>query len=135
MSEVDTSRTAHYAVFAGRRRKFELRFGEIEELERLAGAGIGEIVVRLGTHRFRQADIRETIRLGLVGGGLNEAEATAIVMYSVDGVPFGETIRLAADIMNALIKGIPDTGKNAAEGASTDPATSPPSTSPEPGQA
>ncbi|MGL3208688.1 gene transfer agent family protein [Bradyrhizobium sp. BR 1433] len=94
--------------FAGRERTLRLRIGEVAELERLANAGIGAIMVRLATHQFYASDVREAIRLGLQGGGLTEPEATAIVMGSVDSKPLGEHIQLAADIIGAYVSGIPD---------------------------
>lgn len=132
MSRADTSRTAHFAPFAGRQRKFQLRIGEIGELERLCNAGIGEIMLRLAAHRFRFADIRETVRLGLEGGGASEPEATAVVMRSIDVSPLAEHLQLAADILSAAVSGVPDTGKDQATGSDVAPVTSPPGTPPEP---
>lgn len=137
MTRADTSRTAHHAAFAGRRRKFQLRIGEIGELERLCGAGLGEIMVRLSAHRFYLADIRETIRLGLEGGGESEPAATALVMRNVDPTPIGEHLQLAADILSAAVTGVPveAPGKDRAAGSDDAPETSPPSTPLEPGSA
>jgi hypothetical protein len=132
VSGADTGRTTHYAAFAGQRRRFRLRLGEMAELERLCGAGIGAIMVRLHSHQFKAADIRETVRLGLEGGGMIEPEATALVMhYLDDGVPLADHIALAGEILNACVCGVPDTGKPEGE-RSDDPATSPPSTLPAP---
>lgn len=134
----DTSRTTLFTAFAGRRRRFRLRLREIEELERLAHAGIGEIMLRLAQHRFRAADIRETVRLGLEGGGLDEPEATALVMHHVDDTPLGEHLQLASDILSAAVSGVPDDpdrGRDPGNGVgerTDDPATSPPSSPPAP---
>jgi hypothetical protein len=106
VTEVDTSRTTVYEPFAGRRRKFQLRLGEIEELETLCRAGIGEIMVRLANHTFRLADVRETVRLGLQGGGLSEPEATALVMRHVDDTPVADHLQLAANILSAAVAGV-----------------------------
>lgn len=133
-ARADTSRTAVDRPFAGRTRRFQLRIGEIGELERLCGAGIGAIQLRLAGHQFRFADIREAVRLGLEGGGASEPEATGLVMRYVDRAPIAEHIQLAADILSACIAGVPEPededppGKPTAE--RTDPATSPPSTAP-----
>lgn len=128
MSEVDTSRTAIDRLFAGRSRRFQLRIGEIGELERICGAGIGEIMLRLAAHRFRAADIWATIRLGLEGGGEREIVATGLV-ERYQSQPLGDYIQLAADIISAAVAGVPPP-KPATEGASDDPATSPSSTTP-----
>jgi hypothetical protein len=82
--------------------------------------------------QFRIDDIRETIRLGLIGGGITPAEAQAMLLFSVDGRPINENVQLAADILKALFEGI-SPGKPAGnlerEGIG-DPATSPDSTKP-----
>lgn len=132
MSGANTGRTTHLAPFAGQRRRFRLRLGEMGELERLCGAGIGEIMVRLAAHRFRAADIRETIRLGLEGGGTSEPEATALVMRHVDEAPLAEHMQLAGDILSAAVAGIPDDAGKAAGESTERPATSPPITPPAP---
>lgn len=130
-AEAETGATAYFATFAGRRRRFQLRLGEIEELERLCGAGIGEISLRLAGHRFRNSDVRETVRLGLEGGGLGEAEASALVGRYVDGRPLTDSIGIAAKVIEAAVAGIPDDdpGKHEAE-RSADQETSPPSSEP-----
>lgn len=124
----DTSRTAHYGPFAGEQRKFQLRLGEIGELERRCSAGIGEIMVRLGTHRFYLNDVRETVRLGLIGGGASEPESTRLVLRYVDPEPIAEHIQLAASILSACVSGV-DPPKKETESADG-PATSPASTGP-----
>lgn len=97
------------APFAGRERTFQLRFGEAAELERLCGnSGIGLIAQRLLTMSYFVADVRETVRLGLRGGGLSDPEATALVMSAVDDVPLAEHGDLAARIVDAFINGLPD---------------------------
>lgn len=131
---IDTSRTAIDHVFAGRSRRFQLRIGEIGELERLCGAGIGAIQLRLTGHQFRLADIREAVRLGLEGGGASEPEATSLVMRYLDPAPIAEHIQLAAYILSACIAGVPEPEDEDPPGkpmaGSPDPATSPPSTEP-----
>ena len=125
--EIDTSRTLIERPFAGRTRKFQLRYGEIEALERQCGVGIGEVMLRLGTHRFKAADIWETVRLGLEGAGMPEMDATAVVM-PYHATALAGHLQLAADIISAAVTGVPAPGKP--EGAAdTAPATSPKSTS------
>lgn len=94
--------------FAGQERKFQLLIGGVGELERICNIGIGGMMMRLATHQFHAADIRETIRLGLQGGGLSEPEATALVMHNVDKQPLAAHIDLASDVIGAYVNGIPD---------------------------
>ncbi len=100
--------TFYRGPFAGRERQFCLRLGEVAELERLCNAGIGKIAIDIATHQFSQAEIRETVRLGLQGGGSSEPEATALTMTSFDGHPLAEHIELAAKIVEAYLNGIPE---------------------------
>ena len=95
------------APFAGRTRRFLLRLGEIEALEMVCRAGIGEIAQRLVMHTFKQCDIRETIRLGLQGGGLSEPESTAAVMAYFDEHPISPHVELASLIISAALAGCP----------------------------
>jgi hypothetical protein len=123
--------------FAGRTRPFQLTLGAIEELERLCDAGAGLILRRLETLTWRHADIRETIRLGLVGGGMHEPDATRLVEATVDGQPIEPYLHLATAILAAYAVGVDEAAKKAdgpedAEAAASpvsppDPETSPPS--------
>jgi hypothetical protein len=121
---------AIYLDFAGRKRKFELRIGEIGELERVCLAGIGEINMRLLTERWRYDDIRETIRLGLMGGGASEMDAQMLIETYVDANPLRRHVGMAADILHALIEGADAPKAQGETDASGAPATSPPSTKP-----
>jgi hypothetical protein len=123
VSEADTSRTLVTAPFAGRECRFQLRLGEMAELERLCGSGIGAIFMRLGTHQFSHRDIWDTIRLGLEGGGMSGLAASALVVR-YQNEPLMDYVPLAGQIVAAAVNGVPK-GKAGAEGESqADPATS-----------
>lgn len=125
-------RTEIRRPFAGRERTFRLRLGEASELERLCGVGIGEIMLRLATHRFTIADVREAVRLGLQGNDMTEPEATALVMRNVDRNPLAQHIDLASEIVAAYVNGIPEDLKKKAdpdgETGTSSPETSTPGT-------
>ncbi|MBN8956778.1 MAG: gene transfer agent family protein, partial [Rhizobiales bacterium] len=95
-----------YANFAGRRRKFELTIGAASELEKRCGAGVGEILLRLGSHHFTVDDVVQSIQLGLEGGGTSEAEATALGQRHIKP-PLSSHLQLAIDIVAAFINGVP----------------------------
>ena len=124
--EIDTSRTLIERPLAGRMRKFQLRYGEIEALERHCGAGIGEIMLRLASHRFKAADVIETVRLGLEGAGMLEIEATALLI-PYQSQALATHLQLAADIISAAVTGVPKPGEAPGE-VEPAPATSPRST-------
>ncbi|MCJ2132450.1 gene transfer agent family protein [Methylobacterium sp. E-045] len=128
MSDIDTGRTVVDAPFAGQERRFQLRIGEIGELERLTGVGIGATFMRLGSHQFSVREVWDVIRLGLEGGGTSAVEATALVMRYQDQ-PLMDFLPLAGRIIAAAVNGVPP-GKSETEGTgeSLDPATSPSST-------
>lgn len=108
--------------FAGRIRAFDVApLGIIERLERACQAGMGEILGRLQGRLnpftggydplFRHADIRETLRLGLIGAGASDAEATECIVEAVDGRPIAPHLGLAVAIMTAYAFGVEDTLK------------------------
>ncbi|KMO40990.1 gene transfer agent family protein [Methylobacterium aquaticum] len=132
MSQTDTSRTMVRKFFAGRERNFQLRLGEIHELERNCSAGIGEVMARLATHRFGVNDIWEPVRLGLIGGGASALEADLTVQtYHPPHYPIAEFLSLAVEIVQGAVNGVPP-GKDETEGASAQaPGTSPSSSAPE----
>lgn len=93
------------------------------ELERLCGAGIGAIFVRLGSHQFTHRDIWDTIRLGLEGGGMSGLTASALVLR-YQNEPLMDYLPLAGQIVAAAVNGVPK-GKAETEGESqADPVTS-----------
>lgn len=124
--------------FAGRDHAFDIAtLGAIEALERACGAGMGEILSRLETVRFRHSDIRETIRLALMGAGTPEPEATRLVVDNIDGRPIAPQLELAIAIMSAYAHGVAAASKNSdgPEAAASDqsrpgPETSAPISSP-----
>ncbi|GJE38557.1 gene transfer agent family protein [Methylobacterium persicinum] len=134
MTGAVTGRTVVDADFAGQRRRFQLRLGEIGELERLTGAGIGAILLRIASHQFSVRDVWDTIRLGLEGGGTSAVEASALALRYRDA-PLIDFLPLAGSIVAAAVNGVTPAapGKPATEGSDTTaPATSPSSTPPGP---
>ncbi|MCW2315314.1 hypothetical protein M2322_000848 [Rhodoblastus acidophilus] len=109
--------------FAGQRRKFELRIKQWGELERLCGTGIFAIAMRLSHGMGGFADVRETVRLGLEGGGMSEVEATALTLHYFDGEPLGAHLVLASEILSAAINGLPKDQGEAGASGNTNPAT------------
>lgn len=84
---------------------FRLRIGELIELQEKCDAGPAFILERLATSRWKVQDIRETIRLGLVGGGLEPIKALTLVKRYVDERPLQENVNHAYVIVAAAIVG------------------------------
>lgn len=67
---------------------FALKGKQIEELQRLCNAGLGEIGQRIMSGNWYIADISQTIRMGLIGGGdVAPTRATELIQTYVDGCP------------------------------------------------
>lgn len=67
---------------------FALKAKQIEELEHICGEGIGRICMRVfGRVDYSYKHLRETIRLGLIGGGTDAISAKRLVETYVDGAP------------------------------------------------
>ncbi len=138
---------------------FVLRIGELEKLQEKTGAGPEELMGRLmvlpardggiaasirhGLLQPKATDLREIIRLGLIGGGMDPIKALALIKEYVDERPRAESYGIAFSILAAVINGCPDdlrkksaapqdetgTGQAAPRSASSAPSTPPPSSS------
>jgi hypothetical protein len=106
---------------------FRLKLGQLRELQEKCDAGPAEIYRRCVTHTWRIDDIRETIRLGLIGGGTTPEAALKLVKTYVDDRPLMESVLPAQSIIGAVLSGVPDEepGKaEAAEASGPEPASS-----------
>jgi hypothetical protein len=82
--------------------------GQLLELQDKCDAGIGTILQRLRAGTFKVQDFRETIRLGLIGGGMPPVEAFKLVKRYVDERPWAESVLTATTIMLAAHVGVPE---------------------------
>lgn len=99
------------------------KVGDILALEEKCGVGIMAVMRRLETDAWGLNDVRETIRLGLIGGGMSPDKAMAAVKLHVDLNPNGlaPSVIIAHEILKAVLIGVPDdpVGKNPAAEAET----------------
>lgn len=126
--------------FGGAERTFRLGLGEIEELEDKAGLGLFRIMDALSpqTRGVRVKVISETLRIGLIGGGMLPAEALALVRRYCDERPLTESLLIAYAVVVAGVTRVNGTvmtkagndSPGEAPAAETDAPTSPPSTEP-----
>jgi hypothetical protein len=96
------SEMTHRAFFGDGDRDFRITPELIVELERKTGAGIGGLCRRLFAGEFRHADVTETIRLALIGGGTPPKEADALVAVYAVVRPLSEIYPLAVSILETL---------------------------------
>jgi hypothetical protein len=92
----------HVAFFGDAKRTFKITPELITELERKTGCGIGGLCRRLFAGEFGHADLIETIRLALIGGGEKPETAAALVATYAADRPLSETYPLAVSILEAL---------------------------------
>lgn len=98
----------YVAFFADGEHSFKLTKREIEELQVKCGSGIGTIANRLFARNFAQADINETIRLALIGGGMSAKRAHELIVAYVEGRPLTDAYELAAKILERTLCGNPN---------------------------
>ena len=95
---------------------FKLGYGQIKELQDTVDAGPFVIFDSLLKNTWKIEYIRETIRCGLVGGGMAGIDAIRMVKTYVEDVenyPIQANVLIAAAILNAALMGAPeeDVGK------------------------
>ena len=117
------SRTALIqAELGGEDRDFRLAIGELMELEEKRDCGAAVVLARLSLGQWLVRDVIVTIRLGLIGAGMDSASATRLVRTHVEQKAYdfgGENglVILAVKILAASLHGAPDEplGKAAGE--------------------
>ena len=65
---------------------------------------------RLTAGRWYLNDVREPIRLGLIGGGMKAEDAARLVKVNVEQHPHGllPSVVLARAVIEAVLEGVPD---------------------------
>lgn len=113
---------------------FRLGIKELRTLQEKCDAGPLQILRRLQTERWMIDDVREPIRLGLVGAGMPPSDALKLVVEHVDKRPIAENVLIAHAVVMVALYGAPDDSvsdvEKKATGATTetDLSASPPST-------
>lgn len=95
---------------------FRLGIGEIRKLQERTDCGPYELFDRISTRKFKVDELRETVRLGLVGGGQCKAangvpddrRINRLIKDYVDERPIIPTMLLCAKILNAALAGSMD---------------------------
>ena len=116
---------------------FRLPLKRIAELEEKTGAPIGTLWRRVCvTGDYKANDLMQTVRLGLIGGGMDPQAAKTLIDRYCDAWPMQEWQTHAVAILGACVEGYPvtasedegdDAGKKP-EAAGDHSSTSPPAT-------
>jgi len=95
--------------FAGERRSFDLSpIGCIRRVQDACDAGPQFVLNRLFDGSWRDHDLRMPIEQGLVGGGMSQREAQALVEKWIDPEPKSQFIPLAQAVLMAWLTGAED---------------------------
>lgn len=109
-----------YADFGDDNYEFRLGVEQIRELERKTEAGVYQVFRRIVGGSWFADDVRETIRLGLIGGGTEAVKALRLVRTYVDGKPLADAAPLATRILQSALFGEGGLEEDFAEVASAD---------------
>jgi hypothetical protein len=115
--------------------KFRLPIGALRELQDKTNAGPAQILNRFRDNTWRVDDVREVIRLGLIGGGMKPLDALTLVVRYVDNRPLMESFHTAFSVIAVALVGVPEdnpASSGKAQSESQSGSASPTSTAPEP---
>lgn len=111
-------------VWPGGEHSFALRLGELRALQGACDAGPEQILNRILIGAWRVDDIIETIRLGLIGGGMPDRDARDLVRRMTEGEERRGLLayrQLALQIIMASLSADPDDPLGERTGASAAP--------------
>ncbi|MAM13022.1 MAG: hypothetical protein CML23_21740 [Rhizobiaceae bacterium] len=87
---------------------FRLGYGQITELQEKCDCGPMRLLSRLQSGDWKIEDVFETVRIGLIGGGMEPKEALKLAGRYVKERPPLESHPLALAIVFAGLAGAPD---------------------------
>lgn len=87
---------------------FALPLAQLEELQTLCDAGPMVIAQRLEHGIWTSKEVYQTLRLGLIGGGMPPGEALAKTKLYVLERPWAENVPFAFAVIRAVLFGKPD---------------------------
>jgi hypothetical protein len=98
--------------------RFRIAFGQWRELQESVNKarleigepviGPKELLLALVNYNCWPHDVREVIRLGLIGGGMKTDRALVLVKRYVEAVPFSQAIPTARVVLQTAMFGPPD---------------------------
>lgn len=103
------SRSARFTgAFGDGKHDFQLKIAQLEELQEKTDAGPEELLERVMSGRWRVADIREPLRLGLIGNGMDAIPALLMVERYAGPGRLAQHKILVTGILGAAVYGAPD---------------------------
>ena len=101
----------HRQFFGDAEYDFRLSPDLILELERKTGAGIGGLSRRFFAGDFSLTELTEVLRLGLIGGGIDPADAAMLVTAYSGRMPITALYGAALPVVETLMFGTVSTPK------------------------
>ena len=95
-------------IWPGGEHEFRLTLGHLRALQEACNAGPFEIRARLLTQTARVDDVLATLRLGLQGGGMDKAAATALVNSTAENTGLMGMILPALAVLTQALVGPAD---------------------------
>jgi len=92
--------------WGGEERTFRLTARALEDWQEACDAGPAWVWGLLQNEAWKPVHVRETLRFGLIGGGMSAAEAGRLVKLHIE--PYGDNIKPAMCVLEAVIQGVPD---------------------------
>jgi len=103
-------------------RTFRLALAQLQTLEEKCNAGIGVIFQRLLTGGYCVMDIREILRLGLIGAGMTASNAQTLCRrYLDDGGNWQSGLIIAQAVLSAAIIGTEQISDEEEDGQTASP--------------
>lgn len=102
---------------------FRLPLGQLEELQEKTGIGPFRLAQRMLSGDWSPSDVYETIRLGLIGGGLDSIKALRLIQrYAQEEGLWLRNVDIAQRVIWAALAGAPEEapGKEGASEAGTE---------------
>jgi|SRR5215204_1880696 len=100
-----TDGTISLIIWGDDEHRFKLALGQLRELQDKREAGAIEILDRFRERKWRVDDVREVIRLGLIGGGMAPVDAFTLINRYVDNRPIMESLPVAFTILATALLG------------------------------
>lgn len=140
MTGKPSSTGVYEAPFGDAIHTFRLDLAGLRELQDKTDCGPAFLLSRIVSGQWRVDDLRETLRIGLVRGGLEPVKALVLMERYFDPGPYGVHMGLAALVLQAAIfepeeleipgkKRRPNRSRTAASGSASSSETAPPSDS------
>lgn len=97
-------------VWEGGEHPFKLNIGELRALQTATGVGPLFLLGRMTGAQWMVDDVIDTVRLGLIGGGMKETEAKALTdrVFTENTPALYRAVLLATRILRDAVMGEPD---------------------------